>query len=100
MTRYRNRITGDDCRMTGEVTPLGLVGVKYEDDERTFFISPGRLVLVCDLLGEQVERELRRTIELQGPQERPALPAFGLNRLRRFRRVASLSQGNPHERGC
>ena len=46
MTRARNRITGDDCRLTGETDSFGLIGVKYDDDPRTFFISPERLEII------------------------------------------------------
>jgi hypothetical protein len=72
VNRFRNRITGDDCSMTGEVSSFGLVGIRYDDDPRTFFISPSRLEPVSDVLGEQLERELRRTMELQSDAARAA----------------------------
>ena len=72
MTRrypYRNRITQEECRIVDSIPdPFGLIGVRYPDEQQTYWVSPGRLEMI-DPLAKQVERELRFTQELQARKD-------------------------------
>ena len=47
---YRNRITQEECRIVDSVPDaFGLIGVRYSDEQQTYWVSPARLEMIEQL---------------------------------------------------